>query len=268
MNKTTPLSDLIDPIQIATLNELEDRKPAYALVENTDLVVIRFDDEVSALYGRCLHRGALLSDGHVDKNDNLICGVHHWDYRIDSGVSEYNNEEALHKFRVAIDGDLVFVDRADIVAFEEIHPQPFRRDEYLGLYNDTHPENTEPYTRYIQELSKNGLKNYGHHGPSAEIELVLPAELEAGPAQGIVAQLRSGMALGKIGGVGCDLVGYDAVFDVIAVGQAEVLLRRDVAQHRGAEPTDHGRADAAGDVVVARCDVGREGAKRIERDMS
>ena len=28
-----------------------------------DLVVVRFDESVSVLYGRCLHRGALLSDG-------------------------------------------------------------------------------------------------------------------------------------------------------------------------------------------------------------
>ena len=28
-------------------------------------------------------------------------------------------------------------------------------------------KNTEPYTLYIRELARNGLKNYGHHGPSA-----------------------------------------------------------------------------------------------------
>jgi len=39
----------------------------------------------------------------------------------------------------------------------------------LGAYSDTHPEETEPYTGYIKELSKNGLKNYGHHGPSASM---------------------------------------------------------------------------------------------------
>ena len=52
----------------------------------------------SVLYGRCLHRGALLSDGRVD-GDNLICGLHGWDYRIDTGVSEYNNDEVLREIR-------------------------------------------------------------------------------------------------------------------------------------------------------------------------
>ena len=167
MDKTSPLADFIESIKIAEFDQLEDRKPVYAQVENTDLVVIRFDEKVSVLYGRCLHRGALLADGYIDKKDNLICGVHHWDYRIDSGVSEYNNEEALYKFKAAVSEGKVYVDKADVIAFEEIHPQPFHRDQYLGLYHDTHPENTEPYTRYIQNLAKNGLKNYGHHGPSA-----------------------------------------------------------------------------------------------------
>ena len=59
----------------ANWNELQDRKPAYALVSNVDLVLIRYDDDISVLYGRCLHRGALLADGSIEGPD-LICGVH------------------------------------------------------------------------------------------------------------------------------------------------------------------------------------------------
>ena len=159
-------SELSEAVRIAEWEELEDRQPAHALVENTDLVLIRFGDRISVLYGRCLHRGALLADGFVDDRDNLICGVHHWDYRIDSGVSEYNNEEQLHAFKAAVHKGGVFVDRAEIVAFEELHPQPFQRGQYLGAYADTHPEDTEPYTRQIQELARHGLSKVGHHGPA------------------------------------------------------------------------------------------------------
>ena len=82
------------PIRVAVWNDLEDRKPVGALVANVDLVIVRYEDKVSVLYGRCLHRGALLEDGHVD-GDNLICGVHNWDFRIDTGVSEYDNKEEV-----------------------------------------------------------------------------------------------------------------------------------------------------------------------------
>ena len=47
---------------------------------------------------------------------NLICGVHNWDYRVDSGVSEYHNEEALQKFNawISLDDDAVYVDEAEV----------------------------------------------------------------------------------------------------------------------------------------------------------
>lgn len=155
-----------EPTVIAKFSELENRTPEHALVEDIDLVVTRYEDNVSVLYGRCLHRGALMADGHVE-GDNLICGVHGWDYRIDTGVSEYNNSEVLQKFSSTIEGDDVMVDAAELRAFAEEHPQPFDRNAYLGEYADTNPENTEPFTGYIQELARNGLKNFGHHGPTA-----------------------------------------------------------------------------------------------------
>jgi len=82
---------------IFKLSALADRMPEYAIIGEVDLVVVRFDDEVSVFYGRCLHRGSLMSDGHVRGND-LICGVNDWDYRLDSGVSSYANDEKLPKY--------------------------------------------------------------------------------------------------------------------------------------------------------------------------
>ncbi len=151
--------------KVATWSELKDRAPTYALVANVDLVIVRYDDDVSVLYGRCLHRGALLSDGFIDGH-NLICGVHDWDYRYDTGVSEYNNEEVLQKFsaRIDTDADAVFVDESEIAAWHDKNPQAYDRDRYLGLYDDLHGGDEEPHASYIRDLARNGLKNYGHHG--------------------------------------------------------------------------------------------------------
>ena len=154
------------PTPIFQWSELEDRVPAHALVGNVDLVVIRQDTAVSVLYGRCLHRGALLSDGHVD-GPNVICGVHGWDYRLDTGVSEYNNEERLKKFNAWVEDDRVFVDSDEIAAWELENPQPYRRDEYQGAYADIHGTNDEPHVKLIQDLAGHGLDRVGHHGPMA-----------------------------------------------------------------------------------------------------
>ena len=101
-------------------------------------------------------------------------------------------------------------------------------------------------------------------GVQTQIELVPPAELEPRPAQRIVPHLRGRMPLGQISGVGGELVGHHADLHVITVGQAQMLLGRDIAKHRGAVPADHGRADAAGDMVVARRDVGGERPQCVE----
>ena len=150
--------------RVAILSELADRTPTYALVAKVDLVLIRTGDEVRALYGRCLHRGALMSDGHV-QGDDLICGLHGWDYRIDTGVSAYNNAEALAPFTCWVDGDGVFVDADEIATWGQAHPQPYDRDAYLGLYQDVHGTPDEPHNGHIQQLAREGLSKTGHHGP-------------------------------------------------------------------------------------------------------
>lgn len=151
-------------IKIATFSELADRQPSGVLVGAVDLVMIRYDNHVSVLYGRCLHRGAMLADGYVEGN-NLMCGLHHWDYRLETGVSEYNNEEALMKFQAWIEDDGVWVDEEEIQAWEKEHPQPFNRDAYQGAYQDVHGAPEEPHVGLIRELAGSGLEKVGHHGP-------------------------------------------------------------------------------------------------------
>jgi glutamate synthase domain-containing protein 2/nitrite reductase/ring-hydroxylating ferredoxin subunit len=183
----------MNKIPIAKIDELADRIPAYALVGEVDLVIVRFDENLSVFYGRCLHRGALMVDGHVEGN-NLICGVHNWDYRLDSGVSGYNNEEALRKFSSWIeDGDVV-VDKDEIEDWALKNPQPFDREAYLGLFADTgHGTAEEPYNGLIQTYARDGLSKTGHHGqvvamgvprdqlPSWDDIQILAAQLQPAP---------------------------------------------------------------------------------------
>ncbi|MEL7105437.1 MAG: glutamate synthase-related protein [Pseudomonadota bacterium] len=148
---------------------LDDRAPEYAIVGEVDLVVVRFDDEPAVFYGRCLHRGALMADGFV-RGKNLICGVHNWDYRLDTGVSEYANAEKLPKFKAWIEDGSVCVDADEIAAWADANPQPYNRDAYLGLYADTsHGTAEEPHNGLIQQYARDGLSKTGHHGVVASM---------------------------------------------------------------------------------------------------
>ena len=193
-----------NPVLVAEWGELTDRQPGYALVEGVDLVVVRIGTDVSVLYGRCLHRGALLADGCV-AGTNLICGLHGWDYRIDTGVSEYNNAEALHKFKAWVDGDGVYVDAEEVRAFARVHPQPYQRDEYLGLYADVHGASEEPFNHHIQTLAKKGYSGVGHHGPTSAMGVPLTELPRWDDLQILTAQMSTKPLLDDAE-VGTDLV--------------------------------------------------------------
>jgi glutamate synthase domain-containing protein 2 len=152
-------------IAIARFSELSPQQPEYALVADVDLVIVRWqaEDEVSVLYGRCLHRGALMSDGRVE-DDNLICGLHDWDYCYKSGISSYNPSERLHRFESWIEDGQVWVDENEIRAWGKDNPQPYNREAYQGLYQDIHGGPEEPHVSYIQHLAQHGLSKVGHHG--------------------------------------------------------------------------------------------------------
>jgi glutamate synthase domain-containing protein 2/nitrite reductase/ring-hydroxylating ferredoxin subunit len=176
-------------VAIATWDDLSDRVPAYALVGEVDLVVIRWDDNVSVFYGRCLHRGALLADGFV-RGPNLICPLHDWDYRLDSGVSDYNNEEALPRFAAVIEGGRVLVDEAEIRAWALQHPQPFDRTAYLGLYADPNGTAEEPHVGEIQRLAQDGLRRTGPHGAVGAMGVPGPELPRWDDIQFVTAQLH------------------------------------------------------------------------------
>ncbi|MBE8163097.1 MAG: Rieske 2Fe-2S domain-containing protein [Bdellovibrionaceae bacterium] len=182
---------------IAKYSEIKDRQPYYALVANVDLVIVRYDKNISVLYGRCHHRGALLADGHI-KGDNLICGVHNWDYRYDTGVSEYDNSETLHKFTGGVDGDSVWVDEEEIFQWQEKNPQPYNREEYLGNYQDFHGTPEEPFNSQIQALAKNGLKKLGHHGAMSAMGVPLTELPSWKDIQFITAQLSKAPQLDDV----------------------------------------------------------------------
>lgn len=155
----------MNKVRITDWDGLEDRSPAHALVANVDLVVVRWDDEVSVLFGRCLHRGALMADGSI-RGEDIVCGLHGWDYQFRSGVSSYDPEEKLHKFSAWVEDGGVWVDEDEIAAWEKRNPQGLDRSAYQGAYQDTsHGVPEEPHVAFIRELAGHGLERTGHHGP-------------------------------------------------------------------------------------------------------
>lgn len=106
----------MQPVKIATWSEVADRSPVGALVDGVDPVIVRFADNHSVLYGRCLHRGAHMADGHVD-GDELMVGA----------------EEARARIKE--------------------NPQPYDCEAYQGSYQYPHGDSAEPHVGLIRRLA-------------------------------------------------------------------------------------------------------------------
>ncbi|MCW4353730.1 glutamate synthase-related protein [Hoyosella sp. YIM 151337] len=150
--------------KVAHWADLQPEQPTYALVANVDLVVIRHhDDAVSVLYGRCQHRGALLSDATV-RNGRLTCGLHGSTYDSKSGINIHFKGADLKAFDAWVEDGGVWVNSDDVVRWERSNPQKYKRNGYQGLYADFTGAPEEPYNREIRDLAAHGLTKVGHHG--------------------------------------------------------------------------------------------------------
>jgi len=176
----TDSSAIEEPVAIARFDELPDREPVGVALWGDELVIVRDGGRHSVLSGRCLHRGARLADGLV-VGDDLICSLHGWDYRLETGVSAYDHTQCLHKYASAvIDGDVV-IDGAEVRAQRRRHPMTEvsgtpvslgggegMTDEYEWHYANAHNDtDAEPHVGEIHELARHGLSRTGHHGPVA-----------------------------------------------------------------------------------------------------
>jgi len=173
---------------VARLDDLVEDMPTHAAADGIDLVLVRRSGRVHVFEGRCPHRGALLADGRVE-GPNLICGVHGWDYRIDTGVSAYNPAERIFKFGSQVqDGD-VLVDKSDLVDYRSMRPERAVTSTYDRLFDDPHQDTPEePFVSEIHALARNGLS--GAHGDVAAMGVPRPELPTWDDLQVLTAQLH------------------------------------------------------------------------------
>ena len=83
------------------------------------------------------------------------------------------------------------MDEDEIAAWEKKNPQAYNREAYQGLYADLHGGPEEPHYKFIQQLAKNGLTKFGHHGPAAAMGVPVQQLPQWQDIQFITAQLAT-----------------------------------------------------------------------------
>lgn len=119
-------------LDLTAYSSLPDRQPVSVTIDERDLIVIRFDDRVSVLSGRCPHRGARLANASVE-GERLVCGSHGWDFRYSDGVSPESPEDSLECFVAHVDreADKVWIERTAFDRWAAASPEVFNPDELL-----------------------------------------------------------------------------------------------------------------------------------------
>ena len=64
----------MNKVKLCKVDDLPKKDPTHYQINGMDLVAVRDELMVSVLYGRCLHKGALMANRHIEDH-NLICGV-------------------------------------------------------------------------------------------------------------------------------------------------------------------------------------------------
>lgn len=113
---------------LVALAALEDRTPTRFLAADVELAVIRVDDEVHVLHGRCPHRNAPFSDAVVE-GERLVCPHHGWDFQLATGRSEGVPGAGVARFAASIEDGVVWVEGAELRAWRKTHVPIFHADD-------------------------------------------------------------------------------------------------------------------------------------------
>ena len=125
--------------KVADWNELEDRQPAYALVANVDLVVIRYDDEVSFLAKRKIFDYARAGQGpfclvvsYIHPHDPYVTRQRWWDL-YDHGAIDLPGTTLAADDQDAFSKRLLAGIQADTVAVSEDQIRTARHAYYANI---------------------------------------------------------------------------------------------------------------------------------------
>ena len=109
------------------LEEITAGRGRLAVVNGTEIALMRDGDVVFGVGNLCPHRGGQIADGTVH-DGKAVCPLHLWDFDLRTGISPFNPADTLPTYPVRVRDGIVEVDAAQVPA------APMRPDVYLGQW--------------------------------------------------------------------------------------------------------------------------------------
>ena len=96
-------------VRVANKDEIPEDRGLAVKINDKELALFRVKDKLYCLADNCPHRGAALSEGHVE-NAEIVCPWHGWRYGLTDGeCSTLPGSMNAVVFAVKLDGDDVLV---------------------------------------------------------------------------------------------------------------------------------------------------------------
>lgn len=94
-----------------SIDEIDFNEKGIALIAvgEKKICLIRTQSVLLACTNRCPHAGGNLNEGFIDKQQNIVCPVHHYRFNLLSGRDSMNEGYFLKRYPVRIDTKGVYV---------------------------------------------------------------------------------------------------------------------------------------------------------------
>lgn len=175
---------------VCALADIASGRGRLAVVNGTEIALMRDGDAVFGVGNLCPHRGGQISDGTV-VNGAAICPLHAWDFDLTTGISPFNPADRLPTHPVRVRDGQVQVDAS------RVPHAPARPAVYLGQWTRRGATDRGMYTvHHLADGARPAVEAMGSERleparprppyPTYDDLVFRPAQLERLPIQGDV----------------------------------------------------------------------------------
>ena len=97
-------------IRLTTVEEVPEKEIRQYYLDETEILVIKFQGKFYSLSGRCTHAGAPLVEGSLE-GDVLTCPWHGSQFKVtDGSVVRGPSNESLKTYKLTVENNIIFIE--------------------------------------------------------------------------------------------------------------------------------------------------------------
>ncbi len=93
-------------VTVAEIKDLEPGQGKVVEVKGRAIALFNIGGTFYALDNTCLHMGGPVGEGYVEGN-MVTCPWHGWQYKVETGETEFEPDQKLQTFEVKVEGEKV-----------------------------------------------------------------------------------------------------------------------------------------------------------------